>query len=31
MNITNEARDILKQLLEDRNKAGIRLFFAGFG
>jgi hypothetical protein len=31
MNITNEARDILKPILNERNASGIRLYFAGYG
>ncbi len=31
MHITNEARDLLKQVLQERNSAGIRIFFAGYG
>lgn len=31
MQITNEARDLLKQILEDKNASGIRVYFAGFG
>lgn len=31
MNITDEARDLLKQVLRDQNSTGIRIYFAGFG
>lgn len=31
MNITNDARDILKPILNERNASGIRLYFAGYG
>lgn len=31
MNITDEARDLLKQVLRDQNAKGIRIYFAGFG
>jgi hypothetical protein len=31
MKITNEARDVLKQIFKENNKSGIRVYFAGFG
>jgi Fe-S cluster assembly iron-binding protein IscA len=31
MNITDEARDQLKEILKDQNASGIRVYFAGFG
>lgn len=31
MNITDAARDLLVQVLEDKNVSGIRVYFAGFG
>lgn len=31
MNITDEARDLLKQVLRDQHAKGIRIYFAGFG
>lgn len=31
MNITDEARDLLKQLFEERNASGVRVYFGGFG
>jgi hypothetical protein len=31
MNITNEARESLKQILKEQNANGIRVYFAGFG
>jgi hypothetical protein len=31
MKITDEARDVLKQVLRENNKSGIRVYFAGFG
>jgi len=31
MIITDEARDLLKQILVDKNSSGIRVYFAGFG
>jgi hypothetical protein len=30
MQITDEARDILKQIFAENNAKGIRVFFAGF-
>ncbi|SEN80023.1 hypothetical protein SAMN05192533_12131 [Mesobacillus persicus] len=31
MQITNDARDFLQTLLNDREAKGIRVYFAGFG
>jgi hypothetical protein len=31
MKITDEARDVLFQVLKENNKSGIRVYFAGFG
>ncbi|MDF2854801.1 MAG: hypothetical protein K0Q87_652 [Neobacillus sp.] len=31
MKITDNARDILIQVLRDKNVTGIRVYFAGFG
>jgi hypothetical protein len=31
MKISDKARDILKEILAERNAAGIRVYFAGFG
>jgi hypothetical protein len=31
MNITNEARDLLKEILKEQNANGIRVYFAGYG
>jgi hypothetical protein len=31
MNITNEARDVLKEILKEKNANGIRIYFAGYG
>ncbi|RWZ52297.1 hypothetical protein EQV77_15325 [Halobacillus fulvus] len=31
MNITDQARDLLHQILEDEEAGALRLFFAGFG
>jgi hypothetical protein len=31
MIITDEARDLLKQILADKNSSGIRVYFAGYG
>jgi hypothetical protein len=31
MLITNEARDVLKPLLQERNAKGIRVYFNGYG
>ena len=31
MQITNEARDFLKQVLQEKNAKSIRFYFAGFG
>ncbi|MYL21739.1 hypothetical protein GLW04_17710 [Halobacillus litoralis] len=31
MQITNEARDLLQQILEEEEAPGLRLFFAGYG
>jgi Fe-S cluster assembly iron-binding protein IscA len=31
MQITNEAREQLKQILQDQNASGIRVYFNGFG
>jgi hypothetical protein len=31
MQVTNEARDALKQVFKDQNAEGVRLYFAGFG
>jgi hypothetical protein len=31
MQITNEARDQLKQVLLDQAEKGLRVYFAGFG
>ncbi|MBP2242217.1 Fe-S cluster assembly iron-binding protein IscA [Cytobacillus eiseniae] len=31
MMITNEARDLLKQVLRDQQASGIRIYFVGFG
>ncbi len=30
MDITDEARDLIKQMLKEQNAEGIRVFFAGF-
>lgn len=31
MQITDQARDVLKQIFKDRNAESIRVYFAGFG
>ena len=31
MQITDEARDVLKPLLQDKNAKGIRVYFNGYG
>jgi Fe-S cluster assembly iron-binding protein IscA len=31
MQITNEARDVLKSVLQENNASGIRVYFAGYG
>ncbi|ESU31396.1 hypothetical protein G3A_17130 [Bacillus sp. 17376] len=31
MQISDKARDILKEILAERNAAGIRVYFGGFG
>jgi hypothetical protein len=31
LNITNQARDILKQLFQEHDAKNIRVYFAGFG
>lgn len=31
MQISDKARDFLKEILEERNAAGIRLYHAGYG
>jgi hypothetical protein len=31
MNISDKARDLLFQVLKDKNVTGIRVYFAGFG
>lgn len=31
MNITNEARDMLKQVFEEKGTHNIRVYFGGFG
>ncbi|CAM3785193.1 hypothetical protein MEZE111188_09135 [Mesobacillus zeae] len=31
MKITDEARDVLKDIFAERNAEGIRMYFAGFG
>ncbi|SEN10758.1 hypothetical protein SAMN05192533_10952 [Mesobacillus persicus] len=31
MQITNDAREVLKEVLKEQNAAGIRVYFAGFG
>jgi len=31
MKITDEARDVLFEVLKENNKSGIRIYFAGFG
>jgi hypothetical protein len=31
MKITDQARDILKQVFQEQNAEGIRVYFAGFG
>jgi hypothetical protein len=31
MQITNEARDMLKKVFADKNVNGFRVYFAGFG
>jgi hypothetical protein len=31
MNITDEARDVLKKMFEEENAKSIRIFFDGFG
>lgn len=31
MKITDAARDLLIQVLKDKNENGIRVYFAGFG
>jgi uncharacterized protein YneR len=31
MQISDKARDFLKEVLEERNAEGIRLYFAGYG
>lgn len=30
MEITNEASDVIKQMLKEKDASGIRVFFAGF-
>jgi hypothetical protein len=31
MNITDQAREVLKQLFQEQNTKNIRVYFAGFG
>jgi hypothetical protein len=31
LNITNQARDVLKQLFQEHDAKNIRVYFAGFG
>jgi hypothetical protein len=31
MHITDDAKEVLKEILIDKNTAGIRVFFSGFG
>jgi hypothetical protein len=31
MNITDQAREVLNQLLQENNAKNIRIYFAGFG
>lgn len=31
MNVTDQARDVLKQLFQERDAKNIRVYFAGFG
>jgi hypothetical protein len=31
MNITDQAREVLNQLLQENNAKNIRVYFAGFG
>lgn len=31
MNITDQARDLLLQVLKEQDKSGIRVYFAGYG
>lgn len=31
MKITDEARDALKTLMQEKNATGLRVYFAGFG
>ena len=31
MEITNDARDMLTQVFQDKSATGIRVYFAGFG
>jgi hypothetical protein len=31
MQITNDARDALKNIFQERNVKGVRVYFAGFG
>ena len=31
MQITDDARDVLKPLLQEKNAKGIRVYFAGYG
>jgi hypothetical protein len=31
LKITDEARDLLKQVLQEKNSGGIRVYFAGYG
>jgi uncharacterized protein YneR len=31
MQITDQARDVLKQIFQDKNAENIRIYFAGYG
>lgn len=31
MHITDDAKEVLKEVLQDKNASGIRVFFSGFG
>lgn len=31
MQITDDAKEVLKEVLQDKNATGIRVFFSGFG
>lgn len=31
MQITNDAKEVLKEVLQEKNASGIRVFFSGYG